>query len=129
MHVSHAQMKTLGRLKKRADFLRVQKSGVKWVARGLILQAADAADNNHPDGPGKRFGVTVTRRLDKSAVARNRMKRRLRAAAYEVLSAHARDGADYVLIGRPETANRLYRDLCRDLRWCLEKTGYGDKSS
>lgn len=117
MFASKEQIKKLDRLQKRSDFLHIQQKGVKWVAKGLILQAADNAG-----GPA-RYGLTVTRRLSKSAVTRNRIKRRLRAVARDVLAAQAREGIDYVLIGRPETEHRLYSQLREDLVWCLKKTG------
>ncbi len=118
MFASKAQMKDLDRLKKRSDFLRVQKQGKKWVAKGLILQLADNGTDR------RRLGITVTKRLDKSAVARNRMKRRLRAAAYDILPVNAKKGVDYILIGRADTATRGYKDLQNDLKWCLGKLGY-----
>jgi ribonuclease P protein component len=108
-------MKSITHLLKRADFLRVHKQGKKWVAKGVIMQAL-------PNEIGKtRFGLTVSKKLDKSAVGRNRMRRRLRAAANDILSVHARPGVDFVLIGRPESATRPYAALCEDVRWCLEK--------
>lgn len=107
----------MSRLKNRADFLRVQNGGVRWVSKGLVLQAAENG------GAGVRFGLTVSKKLEASAVGRNRMRRRLRAAAFEVLPVYARN-ADYVLIGRGDSATRPYGDLCGDLKWCLEKTGY-----
>jgi ribonuclease P protein component len=111
-------MKTVGRLLKRADFLRVHKTGKKWAAAGVVLQAAGAG------GDAIRFGVTVSKKLDKTAVGRNRMRRRLKAAGYDILSIHAKTGADYVLIGRHETPARAYDALCEDIRTCLRKTGY-----
>lgn len=117
MQASKQQMKQLGRLKKRSDFLRVGREGRKWVAKGLIVQAAENGLRE------SRFGLTVTKRLSKSAVVRNRVKRRLRAAACDILASRAQQGFDYVLIGRPETEKRLYRDLCKDLEWCLGKLG------
>lgn len=118
MHATKEQMKQVDRLKRRSDFLRVQKAGIRWVSKGLVLQVAD----NGTDRP--RFGLTVTKRLEKSSVRRNRMKRRLRAAAYEVLSEKAKPGVDYIISARTETADRLFTDLCRDLEWCLGKMGY-----
>ena len=114
MFASKAQMKEIDRLQRRSDFLRLNKDGRKWVAKGLILLVCE---NGREES---RFGLTVTRRLSKSAVVRNRIKRRLRAAAYDILP-EARKGMDYVLIGRPETATRLYADLQKDLKWCLGK--------
>jgi ribonuclease P protein component len=105
----------MDRLKKRSDFLRVQNNGNKWVSRGMILIVADN------DIGKRRFGITVTKKLEKSAVRRNRMKRRLRAIAYDVLPDTARSSMDFILIARQDTSLRLYRDLKNDLEWCLEK--------
>ncbi|MCL4678707.1 MAG: ribonuclease P protein component [Alphaproteobacteria bacterium] len=117
MHATKQQQATLTQLKKRADFLKMRE-GSKWVSHGLILQIRE----NGTDAV--RIGFTVTKRVDKSAVRRNRIKRRLRAAAADVLPAFARPGVDYVLIGREQTATRPYASLCNDLKWCLKKTGF-----
>ncbi|MEM6780451.1 MAG: ribonuclease P protein component [Pseudomonadota bacterium] len=105
----------LDRLKKRSDFLWAQKNGKKWVSKGLIIIASKN------EGLGRRFGVTVTKRLSKKAVDRNRMKRRLRAVAQDIIAQYGQDHTDYVLIGRAETATRVYTDLQNDLKWCLKK--------
>lgn len=117
MQASREQIKNLGRLKSRPDFLHVQKKGRKWFSKGLVLEAAP-----NPDGQ-IRFGLTVSKRAHKSAVKRNRIKRRLRAAALEIIPLEATAGTDYVLIGRTETLTRPYASLQKDLRWCLKKLG------
>lgn len=115
--------KNLSVLKNRADFLKMNARADKWVAKGLILQAL-------PNDLGStRIGYTVTKRVDKSAVKRNRIKRRLRAVAADILPAQARKSCDYVLIGRPLTATRDYQDLANDLRWCLGKLGFAKESN
>jgi ribonuclease P protein component len=115
MHTSQETMKSVARLLKRADFLCVQASGKKWVSKSLVLQIAD-----NPSGT-TRFGLTVTKKVSKSAVVRNRIRRRLRAAAYDVIPVHSSPGHDYVLIGREETATRPYEDLTKDLEWCIKR--------
>ena len=115
MHASKMQFESLESLKNRADFVRAQKAGKKWVAKGLVIESVE-------NGLGTvRFGLTVSKRISKSAVIRNRVRRRLRAAAREILPLHARPGFDIVLIGRAETAKRPHKQLKEDLRWCLEK--------
>ncbi len=110
--------KPIETIKKRADFVRMNASCTKWVSHGLILQAA-------PNELGQcRIGYTVSKRVDKSAVKRNRIKRRLRAVAADILPLHAKESCDYVLIGRVLSATRPYETLQKDLKWCLEKTGY-----
>ena len=123
MTVSDQKTPKISSLKKRADFLLMNKEAQKWVSQGLVIQA-------RPNGTDDmRIGFTVTKKVSKSAVTRNRIKRRLRAAAREVLPAIAKPGCDYVFIGRRETQMRDYTQLCKDVRWCLGKMGFvKDKS-
>lgn len=121
MQASKAQQKTLARLKNRADFLKIQSKGRKWVSHGLILQIM-------PNDLGqRRVGFTVSKKVSTSAVKRNRIKRRLRAVAADILPLYAKQSCDYILVGRPLTATRPYETLQNDLKWCLDKTGYADK--
>ncbi|MEO5373802.1 MAG: ribonuclease P protein component [Alphaproteobacteria bacterium] len=112
------------RLKRRREFLRVAAARRKWVAPGLILQAAPVEAGSlgagSPDAVG--VGFTVSRKVG-NAVKRNRAKRRLRAAAGEVLRDQARPGVDLVLIGRGATLDRPYADLVGDLRTALRRLG------
>ena len=118
MPASAAKIKNRDRLKKRSDFLHVQSAGRKWVSKGVILQTCP-----HADPASLRYGLTVSKKVSTSAVVRNRIRRRLREAAKTILPVHALPGADYVLIGRPETGVRPYKDLQNDLIWCLKKLG------
>lgn len=94
-------------LKKRADFLRLNKGG-KRVTPYFILRYL-------PSGiEGSRVGLTVTAKCG-NAVARNRIKRRLRAAVRAVMPQHAAGGMDYVLIARAEAADKLCNDDFRRL--------------
>lgn len=120
MKATKEDLKNLDRLLKRSDFLRVNATASKWVSKSMVVLAAPNDLNK------KRVGFTVTKKLEKTAVGRNRMKRRLRAVAADVLPSFARTGADYVLIGREGTATRDYKDLEKDLRWCLQKLGQAD---
>ena len=115
MQALKKDIKTLDRLKKRSDFLRVQREGTKWVSKSVIVQAAPA------EGNARRYGITVTKHVSKSAVDRNRIKRRLRAACADVLPDVLKNGVDIVLIGRAETARCDYDVLMRDLTWFLKK--------
>lgn len=101
----------------RSDFLTVQGKGKKWISRGLILQFKPN-DTDHV-----RIGFTVSKRVHKSAVMRNRIRRRLKAAAADILPSCAVKGYDYVLVGRKSGATYPYETLKSDLKWCLKKTG------
>ena len=78
--------------------------------------------NELDDDP--RVGFTVTRKVG-NAVERNRARRRLRAAAADVLSQGAKRGHDYVLIARRETLRRDFADLLADLAGALRTLGAG----
>jgi ribonuclease P protein component len=115
---------TVPRLKRRADFLKVARKGRKWAAPGLVLQALDRhagqRGQTEDNDPGIRVGFTVTRKVG-NAVVRNRVRRRLRAAAEQVLPGHGKSGHDYVLIGRQGTLDRTFPALIGDLHRALEK--------
>ena len=102
------------RLKRRREFLRVQASGRKAAMPGLVLQAAARDD----DALG--VGFTVSKRVG-NAVTRNRVRRRLRASAAEILPQGAATGCDYAIIGRAGSVDRPYDALRRDLVAALKR--------
>jgi ribonuclease P protein component len=83
---------------------------------GFVLLLRDREDGD----PAMRIGITVTKKIG-NAVIRNRMKRRFRALAREILPGNGRPGADHILIGRAGGVERPYADLTRELRKALAK--------
>jgi ribonuclease P protein component len=117
-------MAAVARLKRRPDFLRVAGGRRKWVAPGLILQAL-RQDDSTPSTEGTapaRVGFTASAKVG-NAVVRNRARRRLRAAAADVLPPHAEPAHDYVLIARAGTLKRRFADLVADLEAGLKRLG------
>lgn len=106
----------VARLKRRAEFLQIAGAGRKWVTPGLILQAA-------PRQPPEaiRVGFTASRKVG-IAVARNRARRRLKAACARLLPEHAA-AQDYVVIARTGTLTRPFADLLGDLETALRRLG------
>lgn len=114
------QGSSIGRLKRRADFLRVAAARRKWAAPGLILQAAPQPEDS-PLKDDIRVGFTASRKVG-NAVKRNRARRRLKALAAEMLGSGANPGLDLVLIARPATVDRPFDELRRDLQQSLNRT-------
>ena len=112
----------IGRLRKRSEYLRIAASGRKWAAKGLVLQARACGTGNHHADPHADawVGFTASRRVG-GAVARNRAKRRLRAAAQQVLPARGAANHEYVLIGRRATLTRPFPALLSDLEGALRR--------
>jgi ribonuclease P protein component len=112
-------MAALARLKRRAEFLRVAGYRKKWVAPGLILQAAPST---LAAASKTRIGFTASRKVG-IAVDRNRARRRLKAAVAAMMPLHAATGHDYVLIARTGTVRRPYAALLGDLETGLKSLG------
>ncbi len=115
------------RLKRRPEFLQVASSGQKAATPGLVLQARRRPHTLVPGAPEAdaeelRVGFTASRKVG-GAVERNRAKRRLRAAAEDVLASEGRAAHDYVLIARAETIRRPYALLKDDLARALKRLG------
>jgi ribonuclease P protein component len=99
-------------MRQRADFLRAQK-GIRRSASGLLLEVCPTPEGLAATG-GYRVGFTASRKVG-GAVERNRAKRRLRAAAAEVLPVLALERTDYVFIAKVRTLTVAYADLIADL--------------
>lgn len=104
-------------LKKRKDFVRVAQKGLKMITSTVILQATQ---NLCADDTNVYVGYTTTKKIGKAHI-RNRTRRRLRAVVRENFGKHALPGYTYVLIGRYNTAECLYRQLAKDLKFGLKK--------
>jgi ribonuclease P protein component len=83
---------------------------------GFVLLVRARSDGD----PAMRVGYTVTKKIG-GAVVRNRMKRRFRALAREILPQAGFPGADHVLIGRAGGVERDFSLLRSELQRALAK--------
>jgi len=102
-------------LAKRSDFLAANR-GKRAPMPGFVLLVHQRNDAD----PAMRVGFTVTKKIG-NAVVRNRMKRRFRALARDLLPEHGIAGADHVLIGRNSGIERDFAALSADLSKALGK--------
>jgi ribonuclease P protein component len=112
--VSSAPSSRPARLRRRAEFLAVAAKGRKHAMPGMLVQGLRVEGR-----PGMRLGFTCSRKIG-NAVARNRARRRLRAAADQVLRPGP-SGWDVVLVGRAATLERPFPALVEDLRTALAR--------
>jgi ribonuclease P protein component len=83
---------------------------------GFVLLVRPRGDED----PAVRLGITVTKKIG-GAVVRNRMKRRFRALARELMPENGIEGADHVLIGRAGGVERDFSLLREELKKALRK--------
>jgi ribonuclease P protein component len=102
-------------ISKRADFLAAN-AGLRAPTPGFILLVRDRKDSD----PSMRVGFTVTKKIG-GAVVRNRMKRRFRALAREIVPAAGFPGADHIMIGRANGIEREYALLRSELAGALKR--------
>lgn len=108
---------TLSIMRKRADFLAANR-GIRVARPGFVLLARPNA------GLGKRFGVTVTKKIG-NAVVRNRMKRRFRELLRAALPAGGLADHDHVLIGREGGVERDFAMMGAELDAALARAAAG----
>jgi ribonuclease P protein component len=100
---------------KRSDFLAANR-GKRQATPGFVLLVFDRRD----DDPAKRLGITITKKVG-NAVVRNRMRRRFRELARELLAEHGKAGADHILIGRDGGIERDFALLRAEMVRALDK--------
>src|SRR5690606_23846127 len=108
---------TIAVIKNRADFLAANR-GLRVARPGFVLLA------NPNGGFGKRYGVTVTKKIG-NAVVRNRMKRRFRELLRAALPEAGLPDHDHVLIGREGGVERDFATLREELAAALARAAAG----
>lgn len=108
-------------ISKRADFLAANRA-LRIARPGFVLLA-------RPNGGlGKRYGITVTKKIG-NAVVRNRMKRRFRELLWAALPQAGLPDHDHILIGRDDGIQRDFARLAEELAIALARAaeGKGDR--
>ena len=96
------------RLRRRREFLLVQRRGVKLRSRHFLLLL-------HPNDLGHvRIGITVSRKVG-NAVIRNRIRRLVREV-FRQNKGWFPPGWDLVLIAKRQSADVTYAEVWQDLR-------------
>jgi ribonuclease P protein component len=125
----------VNRLKHRQDFSAVYKSGTRRSDGTLTLiakkrtngfsQDAPSSSPNSPNGSyicvaPTRIGISVSQKVSKMAVVRNRIKRQIRAAWRSLLS-QVSAGWDIVVVVQPPARQCNYRQFLQKLEQLMAK--------
>jgi ribonuclease P protein component len=105
------------RLSRSAEFERVYRQGRSKANRFLVLYAFPRVAEGEQGDAGPRLGVSVTRRVG-GAVDRSRVKRVLREAFWAE-APRLPEGADYVVVARPEARELAEREGMPGIRRAL----------
>lgn len=104
------------RVKKRKDFLTIQRDGKKTRAYHFLLSlSANNLDHS-------RLGITVTTKVDKSAVCRNKLKRRIRDL-FRRNKSKLKNGFDGVVIALQGATDLSYKEIEKELCFAVRKAG------
>jgi ribonuclease P protein component len=96
------------RIKKNKEFQQVFKLGKSFANRQFIIYSLKMPEQIH-----FRIGLSVSKKIG-NAVTRNRVKRYLRQAFFE-LKENIKEGHDYVLIARKPAAEMDFHEVKKSL--------------
>ena len=105
------------RLSRSAEFERVYRQGRSKANRYLVLYAFPRADDAPDPADGARLGLSVSKRVG-GAVDRTKVKRLLREAFWAEAE-RLPEGADYVVVARPDSRELAERDGMAGVRTAL----------
>lgn len=108
----------LARLTQRKEFLAAAEHGRRFRSPSFTVQVRDAAAEEGRDS--LRLGLTASRKTG-NAVKRNRIRRRLRAAAAKALAGQTDRACDVVVIARSEVLGTTFDRLVADLSVAIER--------
>ena len=102
------------RIKKRSQFLEIQSKGKKFKTRNFLFIIQEAEKS--------RLGITITTKVHKRAVQRNRVKRCLREV-YRRLYAYLNGTYDVVVISHQGSIDLSYLEIKKELNYAFRKMG------
>ncbi|MCC6932908.1 MAG: ribonuclease P protein component [Deltaproteobacteria bacterium] len=106
------------RVRKRAEFLQIQNSTKRGYSEHFLLTYKKEQEASAK--PKTRFGITISKKVDKRAVCRNRLRRRIR----EFLRIHQEciaPGLAVVIIAKPQSVDLTFSAIAKELKQLLIK--------
>ena len=117
------------RLRHHQDFSAIYQKGIRKNTSHLALRALrhqqepklpQDKDNLEPHRP-TRIGISISKKVSKGAVVRNRIKRQIRAALRQILPCISR-GWDIVIVVKPTAQQCNYDEFLQQLEKLLAQS-------
>ncbi|MGB3507827.1 MAG: ribonuclease P protein component [Microcoleaceae cyanobacterium] len=115
---------TQNRLRRNQDFSVIYRRGIRKNTSNLALRALPhqqkqnlAVDTLQSPGP-TRIGISISKKVSKGAVVRNRIKRQIRAALRQMLP-YILPGWDVVIVVKPTAQMCNYDEFLQQLEKLL----------
>ena len=118
------------RLGSSRDFSRVHRRGTRAATKHLAVRALNlhrpkgadvkSVDGGKPSALSSSFGISISRKVSKRAVVRNRIKRQLKAIIRQNLPEIV-PGWQVVIVVRPAAVECGFDDFLRELEGLLKK--------
>ena len=106
---------TLVRIKRHFDFLEMRDTKTKAFTKSFVLQVRPNEKNE------TRTGLTVSKKISKKAVVRNRLRRQMNEIMRLSPDLQIKyPSHDVILIAREEALNRDYHQLTCDFAYLLD---------
>ena len=102
------------RIKRHFDFVEMRDAPFKAFTKSFVLQMRPNDKNE------TRVGFTVSKKVSKSAIVRNRLRRQMREVVrLSPILMERYPSHDLILIAREEALNRSYSQLTADFEYLL----------
>ncbi len=115
------------RLKRRLDFQTVYQQGIRRYGSNIILRAVLITPESSTQPIPTKIGISISRKISKKAVVRNRLKRLIRAAFLALLPQMSPNWLIVISL-KSEPQECKYEHFLRELEELLIKAGiiYGN---
>jgi ribonuclease P protein component len=122
-------------IRTRQDFIDIQNNKDEICHRPTMILLIKATPKKYTQvtfkrraGEFVRLGLTVTKKIDKRAVKRNKIKRRLREAFRKINPDLLHNHTDYQIIAKKCIVDSKLKYIVKDLEICLAKKGKSEFS-
>lgn len=110
------------RLRNRRDFQAVYQRGIRRSSSNLVLRALlDPKPKEDYPISSTRFGISISQKVSKKAVVRNRIKRQIKSAIRELLP-QIEGGWRIAIVVRASAIECKYEHFLRELKQLLKNT-------